>query len=433
MAIAAQHELIPWAIYRRESDRAATVSPISGPSPFEPSPVERKYALLLMKRTSTVDTTGHRRTTGPRQNSNTYTAAIVQDATRSSPSDYFTLIKDIRERSYVVLIGEVVNIWANDSEKVVIDVTDYTSNQDLYNFGNDGREGDPFNYMGSPPKRKRPSGQMTLRVTLWDAHAEYARENLMLNDFVRLQKVHIKRSRANGTLEAVLHAERHNPNKVNVDKIQSNLDSDKNVLELSSRRTAYWGKRGNDAPEENGDIPSKSTKPNKKKKKEKREEPTLKEDQKPLVIGQRSKINQNGTFPLPSSTVSGKSRLIQLCDIVQAAYPGIKTQRIEDILTKSAQNIKSPDGIEYQLPFQNIRYRSVIRVVDFFPPKLEDFAVPQKPKQAGRSASDDDDGDNNNSSSFVRWSWRFCLLVESAATPPPGRIERADATFRRRT
>lgn len=109
-----------------------------------------------------------------------------------------------------------------------------------------------------------------------------------------------------------------------------------------------------------------------------------------------------------------------MCNIVQAAYPGIKAQRIEDILTKSAQNIKSPDGIEYQLPFQNIRYRSVIRVVDFFPPKLEDFAVPQKPKQTGRSASDDDDGDNNNSSSFVRWSWRFCLLVESAATPPPG-------------
>lgn len=125
-------------------------------------------------------------------------------------------------------------------------------------------------------------------------------------------------------------------------------------------------------------------------------------------------------FPLPSPTVPGKSRLMQLRDIVQAAYPGIKTLRIEDILTKSAQKIKSPDGIEYQLPFQNIRYRSVIRVVDFFPPKLEDFAVPQKSNQTGRSGSDDDDGDNNDSSGFVRWSWRFCLLVESSATPPPG-------------
>lgn len=297
MAVAAQHELVPWAIFRQESDRATSISPISGPSPFEPSPVERKYALSLMKRTATVDTTGHRRSMGPRQNSNTYTAAIIQDATRGSPSDYFTLIKDIRERSYVVLIGEVVNIWANDSEKVVIDVTDYTSNQDLYNFGNDGREGDPFNYVGSSPnpKRKRPSGKMTLRVTLWDAHAEYAREHLMLNDFVRLQKVHIKRSRANGTLEAVLHAERHNPNKVNISKIQSSgFDGDKSVLELSNRKAAYWGKRGNDAPEDNGDFSSRTTKPNKKKKKDKKEEPTIKEDQKPLVIGQRSKINQNG-------------------------------------------------------------------------------------------------------------------------------------------
>lgn len=108
------------------------------------------------------------------------------------------------------------------------------------------------------------------------------------------------------------------------------------------------------------------------------------------------------------------------CDTVQAAYPGIKTQRVEDILTKSSQKIKSPDGVEYELPFQNIRYRSVIKVVDFFPPKLEDFAVPQKSAQPGRSASDDDDGDNDYSNDFVRWSWRFCLLVESAATPPPG-------------
>lgn len=306
MAIAAQHELIPWAIYRQESDRAASVSPISGPSPFEPSAVERKYALSLMKRTSIVDTTGHRRSLGPRQSSNTYTPAIVQDAARSSPSDYFTLIKDIRERSYVVIIGEVVNIWANDSEKVVIDVTDYTSNQDLYNFGSDGREGDPFNYVGSSSKRKRPSGKMTLRVTLWDAHAEYARENLILNDFVRLQKVHIKRSRANGTLEAVLHAERNNPNKVNVSKIQIGFDSDKNVLELSNRKAAYWGTRGDDAPEDNGDFSSRTTKPSKKKKKDKKEEPMIEENQTPLVIGQRSKINQNGTFHPPIQRFPGR-------------------------------------------------------------------------------------------------------------------------------
>lgn len=61
----------------------------------------------------------------------------------------------------------------------------------------------------------------------------------------------------------------------------------------------------------------------------------------------------------------------------------------------------------------------MIKVVDFFPPKLEEFAVPEKSKQTGQSASDED-GDNDYPNNFVRWSWRFCLLVESAALPPPG-------------
>ena len=296
MAIAAQHHLVPWALYRHESDRASTLSPMSGPSPFEPTQLERNYALSLMGRASTVDTTGHQRTTGGFQNDSLYVAATVQDHTRSSPSNFFTLIKDLKERTYVVLIGEIVNIWANDSDKVVIDITDYTSNKGLYNFGDDSREGDPFNYMGSSPKRKRPLGQMTLRVTLWDAHADYVRGNLMLHDFVRLQKVHIKRSRANGTLEAGLHAERYNPNKVNISKIQPDLESDKNVFAFINRKKEYWAKHGkHGTPEENDETPAKSKK---RKKQEKREGKNVKEtkteeDQKLLEIRQRNKPNDN--------------------------------------------------------------------------------------------------------------------------------------------
>ena len=298
MAIAAQHQLVPWAIYRQESDRASTISPISGPSPFEPTQLERNYALSLMRRASTVDTTGHQRTIGGFQNDSPYAAATVQDSIRSPPSNYFTLIKDIKERTYVVLIGEIVNIWASDSDKVVIDITDYTSNKGLYKFGDDGREGDPYNYMGSS-KRKRPLGQMTLRVTLWDAHADYVRENLMLHDFVRLQKVHIKRSRANGTLEAGLHAERYNPNKVNISKIQPNFESDENVLAFINRKKEYWAKHGKyDTLGENDETPAKPERSKKRKKQEKKEERKRKEtkteeDQRPLEVRQRNKTNDN--------------------------------------------------------------------------------------------------------------------------------------------
>lgn len=86
-------------------------------------------------------------------------------------------------------------------------------------------------------------------------------------------------------------------------------------------------------------------------------------------------------------------------------------------MINKTHNIKSPDGIEYRVPFQNICYRSKIRAVDFFPPNLADFAVPK----SRRAVSDDDDYDgSNNVNRFTMWDWRFCLLVESAAPLPPG-------------
>jgi len=99
----------------------------------------------------------------------------------------------------------------------------------------------------------------------------------------------------------------------------------------------------------------------------------------------------------------------------------IKCKRLEDILTNKSHDYKTPEGIEYRLPFQNICYRSDIRVVDFFPPKLEDFAVPEEPDNGELAASDGEVLDTSSSpKNFTRWEWRFCLLVENSTPPGPG-------------
>ena len=86
-----------------------------------------------------------------------------------------------------------------------------------------------------------------------------------------------------------------------------------------------------------------------------------------------------------------------------------------------SHNITSPDGIAYRLPFQNICYRSLVRVVDFFPPKLEDFSVPINAEYAALSDSEGEhDMDEPNNQLNVTWEWRFCLLVESHEQPPQG-------------
>ena len=88
----------------------------------------------------------------------------------------------------------------------------------------------------------------------------------------------------------------------------------------------------------------------------------------------------------------------------------------------------SPDGIAYRLPFQNIHYKATVRVIDFFPPNLVDFAVACDPQYAMLSDSDSDDKDNGSAheddyftgrSHGRTWEWRFCLLVEDAKPAHP--------------
>jgi protection of telomeres protein 1 len=92
-------------------------------------------------------------------------------------------------------------------------------------------------------------------------------------------------------------------------------------------------------------------------------------------------------------------------------------------------NNSSPDGITYRLPFQNLAYRALVRVIDFFPPQLEDFATPFNHEYAtpSCSVSDDDQGDHyinlpdiSLNQRGIEWEWRFCLLVEDAHRGPRG-------------
>lgn len=68
------------------------------------------------------------------------------------------------------------------------------------------------------------------------------------------------------------------------------------------------------------------------------------------------------------------------------------------------------------LPFQNLRYRASVRIVDFFPPKLENFAVKYDADRAmmsdGGSTDGNSDSDGSTTHRRTRWEWRFCLLVE---------------------
>ena len=86
-----------------------------------------------------------------------------------------------------------------------------------------------------------------------------------------------------------------------------------------------------------------------------------------------------------------------------------------------------PNGPTYILPFQNINSRATVRVIDFFPCNLVDFAVP-RPKASeyailsddecsgSGSGSDQQSNDENDRSEaeHAQWEWRFGLVLEDA-------------------
>ncbi|KAI9930375.1 3-ketoacyl-CoA thiolase with broad chain length specificity [Aspergillus wentii] len=266
---------------------------------------------------------------------------------------------------YVDLVAQVVKTFFNDSEKAVIYVTDYTTNETLFDYGQDddhGRDGDPHNYLGTGKRKwKGPAGRMSLQVTLWEPHASYARENLKLNDFVLLTNVKIRKSRVSEGIEASLHGDRMYPNKVCVRTVDA--ESDDRARDLLRRKKDYWKAHGG---------------------------------------------KQNLQEEIEKSTV-------------QSANPSIPTRSLAAILSNESHQNISPDGIEYRLPFQNLCYRPLVRVVDFFPHNLEDFAVPEDAECAALSSSESDEApDLNDTDRFYRWEWRFILLIEDGSPSPPG-------------
>lgn len=84
------------------------------------------------------------------------------------------------------------------------------------------------------------------------------------------------------------------------------------------------------------------------------------------------------------------------------------------------------DGQHYVSPFDVCKYKANVRVVDFFPPKVEDFAVGHRPSEFDM-LSDYSGGEDTDPGEDIRmyrtgkgypekeWEWRFALQVVDAS------------------
>ncbi|MCJ1339696.1 hypothetical protein MMC09_004986 [Bachmanniomyces sp. S44760] len=405
--------------------------------------------------------------TVPRSLDNEVAQAIAGD--RSGASSYgskFSLLKDVKMDTFYDVVGQIVKFYPNENRHELY-LTDYTSNNLFYNYewgsegGGDGVNGtDDYDNSTRPRNRqwRGPFGQMTITVTLWPPHSYFAQSNLCENDFVSLRNVRIKYS-ATGKLEGCLHTDKRFPDRIDLTKMElADEATDERVKNVLRRKKDYTNRfisqskdfvddtrhrQLKEEKQENAKAKKQARRRKKNKQGEKRGEERMKQGRK----AKRSTTPQIDNEPDQENIGLTKPLKLELNKHIETKHPTVPTRPLHLILDRSithATNTAPPNRIPYTLPFQNICSRATVRVVDFFPSNIEDFAISHQISEYDAIADDEDDDDNvddsqsstsdqdssdasNNDLTGNRnkgrriWTWRFALFLEDHNT-------RADAT-----
>ncbi|GBF64456.1 protection of telomeres protein [Trichophyton mentagrophytes] len=383
------------------------------PGSLQPTREEKKYASWLLENNASAQNI-HR----TRRDDETRQAA-KQNTSSEVTSRRFCLLRDAVFSKFIDITGEVVKTFREADDRFILYVTDYTSNEHLFNYIQPSNEMDdddrPYQYIKKDKDNRWPGpfGTMTIQITLFTPHAEYARENVKVKDYVTLYNVHIKEGKISGRMEGALHTDQKYPHKIQVHLING-METDLHIMQLVKRKMQYWKKMREKLPNdpgENKNSPRKSISDlvvDRKRQRQREKREKLKEKKR-----KKKEDSDQPDFPRLAPI-----KRDQLNPHVRASNPAIPCRLIRDILDPDTHSFKGCDGVEFQLPFQNVRYRSSVRVVDYFPHNLEDFSVLYN---RDRALLSDDVGDVSDSDPGGRmlWEWRFCLLVEDGGPNVP--------------
>ncbi|KAF1981249.1 hypothetical protein K402DRAFT_239699 [Aulographum hederae CBS 113979] len=305
----------------------------------------------------------------------------------------FSLLEKVIVDKFYDIDVEIMKAFPASDGTLSLYVTDYTSNSLFFNYkrskeGNAAVEGYPDS--GDWPG---PGGTLTLQITLWEPHASYARDNLAPGCFAQLRNVRIKMSNS-GQLEGTMWTDRQRPSQIDVKGLK---ETDWRVQAIVERKQAY----------------DTSTKPKKESKKERkrREKMESEKAKKSANVSEHETENMN---------VVALSKPADLSGNIRSAYTDIPTIPLSAIWDNRHLHGKTPAGTERQLPFINMRCRANVRVVDFYPHNLQDFAQSLDDPTFNPPHSDDEDDSvsyERASGTPNRWQWAFCLLVEDAKPP----------------
>lgn len=324
----------------------------------------------------------------------------AEPSAASSFGPKFGLIRNVAPDRFCDVLVEVIRMYPGQFDACELYVTDYTTNKHLFDYASpeeereQGRDGDPLNYIDPHRERQRkwpgPYGQMALKVEVREPHASYARSKIKEGDLVVIRNMRIKTD-PQTRIEGNLWPDFRYPDKVLLQVWQ--VKDRKEVIELLDRKEKYWKGRKRSLSDTE-DAKKEQRKAKKRRQKE------------------RDRAQKTAAEPAESaSTTSANPHVI-------CRNQDVNPSTISSVLS-FPRTSRGPSGEEIQLPFVNQKRRAMVRVVDFYPPRLEDFARPysstlnsqQDPDSDAEGGADPVDVDVDSSLPYP-WQWDFFLLVE---------------------
>jgi hypothetical protein len=318
------------------------------------------------------------------------------------------LVKDLRHRDFADICGQVVKQFPGN-RGCELYITDYTENKEMFFYappemdGNEEREGDEFGYTAVPKKSwPGPYGYLVLQVNTQEPHSSYANASVREGDFVLLQNVRAKIRTDISKLQGDMWPDQANPDRVQIVKSMS-INKSPEVQALLTRKERYWAARKAKAQANEEGERKQLTRSEKKRLRKQQNKANATADE------QQEEPNDVCEEQIGPTIVSSKKELNQH---VRCGYQEIPISTIRNILDpeNKRHTCKIPNGTTQILPFVNAKYRARVRVIDFHPKVVEDFAIVSNHPMPG-TPTDLDPSQTHE--------WAFSLLLEDAMKSKP--------------
>ncbi|KAJ3497680.1 hypothetical protein NLG97_g1712 [Lecanicillium saksenae] len=346
----------------------------------------------------------------------------------------FCLLKDVVCERFADVIAEVVREPYDQGDKFTLWISDYTEHPNFYHFALKSLEPHANGSHANDSDWSGPYGKRSLQITCWEPHASAIRENkITVGSFVFVRNLQIKWGRNAGNLEGYLREDRQYPNKVYISLLDDEEDGDlmdPRLKETARRRRKYDKEAKQElksineaakAGQKRRAAMEDELKPRKTNAKSKRKE-TRAAVQTYSSISRHEK--KNSPTPEPEIPAAPKIKL----------NPTIKCENEKQPLSTVAELLETvyfetligTEAAKLPLPFINANYRTSVRVKDYRPHSLEEFAFARVKVDIYDALSDpesdsssDDEGPSIDrfvdAKKIKGWEWSFQLLLEDAS------------------